>query len=150
MNCHTISPGEHTGESQYITQALETRAMARADVLWGQFSSGLTWVVRGRGDDRLLHLTASRSNNCKSHFRETHRVTDQCRQVVSRPLLILPRTGNSTFSWGLSCICLLNYITNFICVALYSAFKTINPGRYSIKLQMYAFLGGYFNTDPIL
>lgn len=49
-------------------------------------------------DDRVLHLTASRSNNCESHLSEkASLVTDQCRQVVSRPLVILPRTGSSTF-----------------------------------------------------
>lgn len=49
-------------------------------------------------DDRVLHLTASRSNNCESHLsKKASLVTDQCRQVVSRPLVILPRTGSSTF-----------------------------------------------------
>lgn len=106
-------------QSQYITAAcrLEIGVMARADVLGGSFPRGLPEPSEAE-DDRLLHLTASRSNNCEAHLGESRRVTDQCRQVVSRPLLILPRTRSSTFSWGLSCIYLLHYIINFICAAL--------------------------------
>lgn len=81
LNGHIISSWEHTGESQYITPAcrLDIRVIAWADVPGGQvgkargegvYPQGLPESSEAAGG-RLLHLTASRSNNCKSRFRES-------------------------------------------------------------------------------
>ena len=58
-------------------------------------------------DDRVLHITTSRSNNCDAHLSKRLRlVTDQCRQVVSR-LLEQGAAG-----------CLLHYLISFIWLGL--------------------------------
>lgn len=72
----------------------------------GSFPQGLPELSE-TVDDRVLHITASRSNNCDSHLSERLRlVTDQCRQVVSR-LLEQGAAG-----------CVLRYLISFIWLGL--------------------------------
>lgn len=65
---------------------------------------------------RLLHLTASRSNNCKSHFRES--LPRNWSMSTGSFKAAAHFAGSSTLSWRLSCISLLHYVINFICVAV--------------------------------
>lgn len=91
--------------------------MAEADLLGGglSFPQGLPELSEAM-DDRALHLTASRSNNCKSHLSESW----ACEWSVStgsfKATAYITRTENSTFSQASAVYAC--YIIDFFCAGI--------------------------------
>lgn len=116
LTSHVISSWEHTRAST-----------SHARLLTGNSSYGRGWCALGGAsfpqglpelseamDDRVLHLTALRSNNCKSHLSESWAGEWSVSTGSFKATAHITRTENSPFSTGLSCICLLHY-TIYLC-----------------------------------